>query len=214
MYYKTRKLRGMQQRMFLLDVCHNVTHEESVDEEWIFQVKGTTSDYDVLISMQNFSCSCPDYKTRGKICKHLYFIIGRIAECNTLINSLESEIEAGTRGSYLTEGEFDTITKSLIKRLSTRLNQVETTTTKSNDIDIPDLSGESCVICFEDLSDGNVAQCVNVGPHCKNYFHKNCLDEWLYKNQSCPLCRRKWNLKPNDIKDDPLDKLNCKNIKL
>ncbi len=226
-YYKTRKLRGIKQRMFLLGVSYNIEtvidsndstaltdSTNLTDSNWVFQVKGTTSDYTVGISAQSVCCSCPDYKTRGGICKHIYFIIGRIAECSGIIDLLEREIQNNERESCLTKDEYVTVSNALISKLSSRLNSVETTDSKEDKCDLPDLSDEICVICFEELSNDKVVQCITEGQHCKNYYHKVCLDAWLYKSSSCPLCRRLWVINGNNKSHDPLDQLDIQNIKL
>lgn len=217
-YYKTRKLRGMKQRMFLLGVSHTINDLDDPNgnsSSWAFQVKGTTSDYDININTESVNCNCPDYKTRGGVCKHIYFIIGRIAECSEVIDSLEKEVENGERETDLTQEEYTTVSNALISKLSSRLNSVNADVSKSKDDEaiLPDLSDENCVICFEELSNDKVVQCVTEGPHCKNYFHKICLDTWLSKTPSCPLCRRLWVIKKNTT-FDPLYHLNIDNIKL
>ena len=97
----TRSKRAMAQKMFLLNAF-------KCKDEWKFIVKGTTNDYELLIDDKLISCSCPDFSQRGKICKHLYFIIGKIAQNTNLLTKLETEIEQGSRESKLTREEFDT----------------------------------------------------------------------------------------------------------
>jgi hypothetical protein len=45
------------------------------------------------------------------------------------------------------------------------------------DIDI------NCPICYENISDNNYKTI------CNHNFHKDCFNNWLVYNQSCPLCR-------------------------
>ncbi|KAL5713965.1 hypothetical protein ACHQM5_015991 [Ranunculus cassubicifolius] len=45
----------------------------------------------------------------------------------------------------------------------------------------------SCSVCLEDLK---VGQKVRDLPYCRHMFHPNCIDQWLTKHGSCPLCRR------------------------
>jgi len=45
---------------------------------------------------------------------------------------------------------------------------------------------ESCFICMENYK---VSQFKRELPNCKHCFHKKCVDKWLKKNASCPVCR-------------------------
>jgi hypothetical protein len=46
--------------------------------------------------------------------------------------------------------------------------------------------GKNCTICLEDF---------NLGEHirsltCNHIYHKDCIDDWLTRNNSCPVCRQ------------------------
>ncbi|XP_053562039.1 leukemia NUP98 fusion partner 1 [Bombina bombina] len=43
---------------------------------------------------------------------------------------------------------------------------------------------DPCVICHDDLHIGSVWEL-----HCMHRFHKECIEKWLYKKQTCPTCR-------------------------
>lgn len=205
-YYNSRLKRGLKQKMFLLDVDQNKNN-------WKFKVKGTTNDYDLNINDELISCSCPDFKKRGNICKHLYFIIGRIAQNEDLAYDLEKEIEESGRGSILTDDELKIVSDNLISRLTKRINETDNKSKDNGNIDINCLE-DDCSICFESLKDGVVIQCCEGGTNtCKNYFHKVCIGEWLGDHNTCPLCRRAWKIK-HEIDYDPFDRLDTKKIKL
>lgn len=48
-------------------------------------------------------------------------------------------------------------------------------------------SCSECVICLEDFQVGEYCQ---VFPVCKHIFHSDCIDNWLQKKSTCPICRR------------------------
>ncbi|KAL5200228.1 hypothetical protein ABZP36_021431 [Zizania latifolia] len=51
---------------------------------------------------------------------------------------------------------------------------------------IGDLSG--CSVCLQDFQTGEKVRSL---PDCWHVFHVPCIDGWLIKHGSCPLCRRK-----------------------
>ncbi|OMO80633.1 Zinc finger, RING-type [Corchorus capsularis] len=44
----------------------------------------------------------------------------------------------------------------------------------------------SCSICLQELKDGELARNL---PRCGHIFHIKCIDEWLNRQGTCPMCR-------------------------
>lgn len=64
----------------------------------------------------------------------------------------------------------------------------ETKKRKATDEDVCDKGGEKekCVICYEDFKKGSVLKELN----CGHKFHSRCIDRWLMKSATCPLCMK------------------------
>lgn len=50
--------------------------------------------------------------------------------------------------------------------------------------------GLECAVCLSKFEDIEILRLL---PMCKHAFHINCIDQWLEKHSSCPLCRLKVN---------------------
>ncbi|XP_054824055.1 putative RING-H2 finger protein ATL21A [Prosopis cineraria] len=51
---------------------------------------------------------------------------------------------------------------------------------------LPNPSDNVCSIC---LSEYEPLETLRTIPHCNHYFHAHCIDGWLKKKGTCPLCR-------------------------
>ena len=46
---------------------------------------------------------------------------------------------------------------------------------------------KNCIICFENFKENEMILKLN----CFHIFHKNCIENWLKKNNNCPICKNK-----------------------
>lgn len=150
--------RAKQQKLFLISAnCEN-------EKYWKFEVEGTQSkNYKIIIHDKKLSCTCPDNKIRRKHCKHIFFIVIKIA-------GLEDPKDIS----------YPEFTDKLKIVLSKRLGIVEENSNTQTD--------ENCCICFESMFEHKVEKCST----CKNYFHDDCIEKWLNTTKNCPLCRSLW----------------------
>lgn len=59
-------------------------------------------------------------------------------------------------------------------------------------LEVPDLAVEapgSCNICLNDLCDDDTSEGL-LRLACAHVFHSACIKGWLYRNESCPMCRK------------------------
>jgi hypothetical protein len=47
-------------------------------------------------------------------------------------------------------------------------------------------AGTRCAVCLADYADGDELRLL---PGCRHSFHRQCVDDWLRRRPSCPLCR-------------------------
>jgi hypothetical protein len=156
---------------------------EEQTHQWMFTVEGFSgTNYQVVIGSEgDLKCTCPDFYLRKRLCKHLFFIIGRIAQLPDLTKLLVQQ-----KAVSLDDQQYS----QLIIGLRERLKQRGSTTEKKND-DSTKIGGEdeSCFICFESLAGETMVKCRTT---CQNFFHQSCMNIWLKRKQNCPLCRSPW----------------------
>ncbi|XP_067420076.1 RING finger protein 148 [Emydura macquarii macquarii] len=64
------------------------------------------------------------------------------------------------------------------------INQLELRILKEGDKEA-DTAGESCVVCLEVYKPKDVVRILR----CSHLFHRKCIDPWLLKHSTCPVCK-------------------------
>ncbi|KAK1261834.1 NEP1-interacting protein 1 [Acorus gramineus] len=103
--------------------------------------------------------------------------------------AVQSAVQSQMSAVDSTFGEFLDIfetggTKGLSKESVEKIQKI-TITAKNN----MDASGEEicCSVCLQDFQIGEVARCL---PQCQHLYHLSCIDGWLIRHGTCPMCRR------------------------
>lgn len=47
-------------------------------------------------------------------------------------------------------------------------------------------TNEICTICRNTFNNQEICRKIN---NCSHYFHQSCVDSWLVRNHTCPMCR-------------------------
>lgn len=173
--------RALNQKIFLLKANFN-------DGVWTFYVQGTTfNTYEVIISDKKVECSCPDCQTRGYTCKHIIFIVGKVAKNEKKLK----EITLNPLSVKLDQELTDSLTSRLTKRMEKKI--------KNNLIEIVEEENqEDCIICFDPITSINreEQQC----KVCGIIYHTACINKWLKNSGLCCHCKQPW--KNNESVDE------------
>jgi hypothetical protein len=145
------------------------------ETEWVFHVRGQSANtYTQTLSATTFACTCPDHEKKQTFCKHLLFLVARVAFQMELAAALHKSKDAWK----------DTAFAACVPSWTNRLSHLIGAAPR---VSVP-VEGD-CSICFEELKPETV-QCVTT---CKNAFHSECMTRWLeHGNATCPLCRAVW----------------------
>lgn len=105
-----------------------------------------------------------------------------------MLSAVQSQMGAVEPSYEEIQNIFDTggATRGLAGDLVEKIPKI--TIANSSNITM-DASGESasCSVCLQDFQVGETVRCL---PHCHHMFHLPCIDKWLIRHASCPLCRR------------------------
>jgi Ring finger domain len=151
------------------------------ETQWDFKVRGQSKNiYQQTLTPFQFTCSCPDHKTKQTFCKHLLFLVARVAVRIDIASKLSND------KTLWGEIYFNLCSVAWIERLKSRMENENKPKTTA-----PSAIGNDCPVCFEEMKDGeSLSQCITT---CKNYFHSECIQLWLSSGHSnCPLCRATW----------------------
>jgi Mg-chelatase subunit ChlD len=173
-----RLKKSLSEKIYLLSA------NQVSNEEWNFKLRGQSGNtYEQVLSPTTFSCSCPDHKSRATFCKHLLFLVARVAVQMELAAKLQQN-KANWKSTA-----FDACVAAWINRLKNHTSAEKRVVEK--------VDGD-CAICFEEMRDGD--ELVKCNLTCKNGFHKDCMQQWINSgHNTCPLCRAEWVEVNNEI---------------
>jgi len=180
-----RLTKALSEKMILL-----AAHQ--TPEEWKFKVRGSSSSiYEQLFTKNTYSCTCQDHVDKKTFCKHLLFLVARVAFQLELAATLSQRPKTTWKPTV-----FSACVSSWQNRLAHLVDASKPILPR-----IPDDKKGTCSICFEEMEESQlVVECKKT---CHNWFHSECMDQWLtLDHTTCPLCRSDWS--SSDSVSDPL----------
>ena len=155
------------------------------DASWEFKVRGqSTSVYQQELSATSFTCSCPDHQGKKTFCKHLLFLVARVALQFERAASISEQTVSWNEEAYAA------CVPSWVSRLAHLISDETVVDTPS------DKPEGDCPICFEELTDGAAIDTVRCETTCHKWFHRECIKRWVEDSPTCPMCRAEWKEAP------------------
>ena len=182
-----RKERSQYDKIKILNIHSNNDGPFKID------IEGSRGDnYSLCFNHLNNGgviCTCPDFTVRKNICKHIFFIVGKVSKSNNIFNNLVSLND-------FTVDNIQTIHTNLINEYNKVKNNLKNSNISTKIIIEND---DNCGVCGISFEETELWKCIE----CKHVFHKSCLKEWWNTNNSmtncCAMCRTKNTVIKNDL---------------
>lgn len=179
-----RLVKALSEKMSLLAATQ-------AEEQWTFKVRGQSNNvYEQILTKETFTCSCPDQQGKKTFCKHLLFLVVRVAKQFEL-------------GAELAQRPVTTWKKSAFAACNVSWAKclAHMFAPPSSASSTPSLGTtlepeNPCCICYEDFTSTDTL--VNCKQTCKKHFHKICMERWLEHGDTCPMCRTEWKTEDDD----------------
>lgn len=182
-----RKTRGMHQRIFLI-----LTHEyDDTEHERKYEVMGTTGNVYTVCIVNVPTCTCPDYMTRNKRCKHIYFVLTRIMKVKVAQEDIEEYSDDDLEDMF---SHIPQVTENL------RVDAVKLAKFKSlkkndnGEVDMRKIDEEHlCPICLGEVYGCN-EKVIYCRYSCGNPLHEQCFQMYNSKQTECKciFCQKPW----------------------
>ena len=187
--------RGIKQNIYVIDIDTR-NQNDKVNPHILFFVCGTTRNtYSVTFTKKKVVCTCMDFKLRQQLCKHIYFLIGKVGrlsleQIQTMFGDLSAPKSAFLKTTFFTRKSHQQKKLSIILQKIVEIIEKNVEEMKKGD-------GENdCCICLETLEKND--RCIDC-QQCKKLFHSSCIGFWLNNKKKCPLCRTGINTKSDRI---------------
>jgi len=190
----SRKEKAFIQNIYLLQM-------DKVKNKYVreFKVVGTTNNVYTVTIDNDPRCTCPDCAYRGKICKHIYFIMLRIMQINGDVKNHYNNNELLEMFYYIPAYVSNDMALKQEKKK-----------------DIKQKFDDKCPICLDNITEKskNLDYC-KYG--CGKSVHQTCLTIWQKSNKvslKCFFCRHDWDvgMKHDDLDDSDLDDFDLENL--
>lgn len=167
---EARISRALTQKMYLIQ-CGEMRPSRSI----LCDVEGSTgTTYVVELKKVGCCCTCPDFAKRGEMCKHIFFVLVRVAKTPI------SEVQQDPDNFVLSDD------------LTTRIKNAIDPTHAVTDAFEARLTNE-CGVCYEDFTerDKDLRKCMT----CSKALHDSCMELWTRscatrgQTWTCPYCR-------------------------
>ena len=162
----------LRDRIYLIDITKQT-------ENVVFTIEDHFKNYEIVLDSISLRCSCPLFKNKISVCKHIKFILEKIDQvdnkrsksCNSLSANKMFYIDIKTN---LEPNKFISDNNPRYKEYKI----IQDTDYRGN-----------CYICLEKLNK-KIIRC----KHCNKYYHENCIYGWLRYGPACtcPNCRGQW----------------------
>lgn len=183
----SRKQRGKTQNIYLVESRYN----DSVEKREYVVLGSTGNVYTVEISICP-TCTCPDYMTRGKRCKHIYFILTRVMKITVQNEDKEFYLPEDLMVMFCNVPDvLNNIMVDSSKKIKYEKLKINKKTGEVPRRDLDDI----CPICLDELDEGDepIEYCKY---SCGKPIHTVCFEMWSKKKgtQECVFCRSPWAL--------------------
>lgn len=177
--FDLRKQRGLKQKLFLIEAVETV---EKLTK--IYKVMGSTGNIYTVTIKEKPECTCPDYTTRYKRCKHIYFILTRIMKVDDPDSEIYSKKELKEMFLNIPEvanGLF--VEKHLKDKYQHLIDELKNGKTEHD----PKGTDDVCPICMDDLLNGE--EFIHCKFSCGRCVHATCFTMWSkVKSDKCIYC--------------------------
>lgn len=165
--------RALHQRILMLEEYINLPRTTGS-----YKILGSTGNtYQVQITPEFCTCTCPDHRQRSLNCKHILFVLVQVLGCTQ---------------TPLTRRLLKSKFKIRNDHQHAQLPNVDDM--KTSGVVQKPLNDGDCPICLEPLRPSEtIVYCKST---CGNNVHSVCMNRWIQqmkpKGPCCPLCRCQW----------------------
>lgn len=178
----TRKMRGQTQKLFLIE-----TIESGSETNKIYKIMGSTGNIYTITIGNNPACSCPDFTSRFKRCKHIYFALIKLMKVNDPNKITYSDNELLEMFKNIPQ-----ITNELHVSKNIKDKYLQLTDNKDVIKEIePKCVDDMCPVCLEDVTSEPYIYCKY---YCGRCIHATCYEMWSKVNSGkCIFCTKPFN---------------------